>query len=52
MAMALTKALIMVNPKYERILAQFGLVGTDDRKKEPKRIGLYSARVRPPYVRR
>jgi hypothetical protein len=27
-------------------------VGIDDRKKEAKKIGLYSARVRPPYVRR
>lgn len=52
MAIALTQALIAINPKYETILAGFGLVGTDDRKKEPKRIGLYSARVRPPYVRR
>ena len=52
MAMALTKALIMINPRYEKILASFGLVGTDDRKNEPKRIGFYSARVRPPFVRR
>jgi small subunit ribosomal protein S9 len=52
MAMALTKALIMINPKFEKPLASVGLVGTDDRIKEPKRIGLYSARVRPPYVRR
>ena len=33
MAMALTKALIMINPRYENILAGFGLVATDDRKK-------------------
>ena len=33
MAMALTKALIMINPKYEEILACFGLVGVDDRKR-------------------
>lgn len=33
MAMALTNALIMVNPKYERTLAGFGLVGIDDRRR-------------------
>lgn len=52
MAMALAKALIMINPKHEKVLAGVGLVGVDDRIKEPKRIGLYSARVRPPFVRR
>ena len=52
MAMALTRALIQMNPKYESSLAAFGLVGTDDRRNEAKKIGLYSARVRPPYVRR
>ena len=31
--MALTKALIMIDKKYESILADFGLVGTDDRKR-------------------
>ena len=41
-----------MNPKYESSLAAFGLVGTDDRRNEAKKIGLYSARVRPPYVRR
>jgi len=52
MAMALTNALIMFNPKYEKILSQFGLTGIDDRKNEAKKMGLYTARVRPPYVRR
>ena len=52
MAMALTKALIVINPRYERILARFGLVGIDDRRNEAKKLGLYTARVRPPYVRR
>jgi ribosomal protein S9 len=52
MAMALTKALIMVNPRFEKILSRFGLTGADDRKNESKKIGLYTARVRPPYVRR
>lgn len=51
-SIALSNALIKMEPRYEPNLYAFGLVGTDDRKKEPKRIGLYSARVRPPYVRR
>jgi ribosomal protein S9 len=42
----------MVDPRYKSILEKTGLVGIDDRKKEAKKIGLYSARVRPPYVRR
>jgi len=29
-----------------------GLGGYDSRRKEAKKMGLYSARVRPPYVRR
>lgn len=33
MSIALTNALIMINPKYENILAGIGLVGIDDRKK-------------------
>ena len=52
MAYALTRALISINPDHETILKQFGLVGYDTRQKEPKRTNLYSARVRPPYVRR
>jgi len=52
MAMALTKALIMVNKKYEKILSRFGLTGCDDRRNEAKKLGFYTARVRPPYVRR
>lgn len=52
MAIALTNALIMVDPRYKATLEKTGLVGIDDRKKEAKKIGLYSARVRPPYVRR
>jgi len=52
MSIALTNALISINPKYKGILEQIGLVGIDDRKKEAKTMGLYSARVRPPYVRR
>ena len=41
-----------MNPKFESTLAAFGLVGTDDRRNEAKKLGLYTARVRPPYVRR
>jgi len=52
MAYALAKALIMANSKHKLVLAKIGLVGTDDRRKEAKKIGLYTARVRPPYVRR
>lgn len=52
LALALTKALILMNPKFESTLAAFGLVGTDDRRNEAKKLGLYTARVRPPYVRR
>ena len=52
MSIALTNALIMVDPRYKSILEKTGLVGIDYRKKEAKKIGLYSARVRPPYVRR
>jgi small subunit ribosomal protein S9 len=52
MGYALAKALIKINPDHKRILAKFGFVGSDFRKKEPKKTNLYSARVRPPYVRR
>lgn len=41
-----------INPEHKRVLAGFGLVGFDFRKKEAKKTNLYSARVRPPYVRR
>lgn len=52
MAYALAKALMKINPEYRKIFACFALDKHDPRRKEPKRIGLYSARVRPPYVRR
>lgn len=52
MAYALAKALMKINPEYKKIFACFALDKHDPRRKEPKRIGLYSARVRPPYVRR
>jgi ribosomal protein S9 len=41
-----------MNPNFESDLAAFGLVGVDDRRNEAKKLGLYTARVRPPYVRR
>ena len=52
MAYALTRALIKVNPNHKSILSKFGFVGFDARQKERKKTNLYSARVRPPYVRR
>lgn len=52
MGYALAKALIKLNPSHKRILSKFGFVGHDYRKKEPKKTNLYSARVRPPFVRR
>lgn len=52
MAYAIARALIKINPEHESILYNFGLVGHDSRKKEAKKTNLYSARVRPPYVRR
>lgn len=52
MSIALANALASVNLKFKKILEQTGLLGIDDRKNEAKKIGLYSARVRPPYVRR
>lgn len=51
-AYALARALMKINPEYRKIFEKFGLDSHDPRIKEPKRIGLYSARVRPPYVRR
>ena len=48
MAMAFMK----INPDYKNIFKKFGLNKHDPRQKEPKRMGLYSARVRPPFVRR
>jgi ribosomal protein S9 len=50
--MALCKAFVTLNPRYEKVLAGTGLLGTDDRRKESKKMGHYTARVRPPYVRR
>ncbi len=52
MAYAIARALIKINPEHQSILYNFGLVGHDSRKKEAKKTNLYSARVRPPYVRR
>ena len=51
-AIALANALVTVDAKYKELLYGAGLIGTDDRVKEPKRMNLYSARKRPPYVRR
>ena len=51
-AYALSFALMKINPDFKRIFDQIGLGRGDMRVKEPKRIGLYSARVRPPFVRR
>ncbi len=52
LAYAVTKALIKINPAFTEDLYYFGLVGVDARRVEPKRMNLYSARKRPPYVRR
>lgn len=52
MAFSLARALMKVNPQHRTILSKFGLVGYDFRQKEAKKTNLYSARVRPPYVRR
>lgn len=52
MGYALARALIRMNYEHRNILSKFGFVGFDFRKKEPKKTNLYSARVRPPYVRR
>lgn len=52
MAYAIARALMRINPDHKRFLYNFGLVGHDSRKKEAKKTNLYSARVRPPYVRR
>ena len=52
MAFALSRALMKINPDHRSILNKFGFVGYDFRQKERKKTNLYSARVRPPYVRR
>lgn len=52
MAYALARALMKINPEFRNYLYYFGLVGSDTRQKEAKKTNLYSARVRPPYVRR
>lgn len=51
-AYALAFALMKINPDYKKIFEKVALDKGDSRRKEPKRIGLYSARVRPPFVRR
>ena len=51
-AYAIARALIKVEPRFREMLNKFGLVGSDFRRKEIKRMNLYSARVKPPYVRR
>ena len=41
-----------MNPEHRTVLTKIGMTGNDRRKKEAKKTNLYSARVRPPYVRR
>ena len=52
MAYALSRALMKMNPEHRTVLTKIGMTGNDRRKKEAKKTNLYSARVRPPYVRR
>ena len=51
-AHAMAQAFMKIDPDYRQIFNKIGLHKHDSRQKEPKRMGLYSARVRPPFVRR
>jgi len=51
-AYALARCFMNMDQKYYELMKPLGLHRLDPRRMERKRVGLYSARVRPPFVRR